>query len=253
MKTRNIKLTIEYDGTDFNGWQVQSKDRRTVQGEIETALATILKKKTRVHGSGRTDSGVHALGQIANFKTTSTMPCDAFCRALNTYLPKDIVIHHADDAPADFHAQFSAKRKIYRYTILSRQTPCAINRRFCTHIPYKLNITAMKIAAKALQGNHDFQSFAASDPAKRRKGVTQNTVRNIYLSDLKKQHDYLIYEIESDGFLYKMVRNIVGTLIAVGCGQLDPKKIVTILKAKNRDTAGDTAPPQGLCLIKVIY
>ncbi len=250
---RNIKLRIEYDGTDFNGWQIQQKGTRTVQQEIEKALQIILKKKIRIYGSGRTDSGVHAAGQIAHLKTQSTIPSDALCRALNTHLPPDIVIHDVQDVPLNFHAQFSAQRKIYQYTILNRQSPCALNRRFCTHIPYRLNIKSMRTAASMLIGTHDFRSFVASDSARKKNARVQNTVRTIYQSTLKKRGDYLIYTIESNGFLYKMVRNIIGTLMAVGCAQLPADGIPHIIHSKDRSAAGYTAPPQGLCLMEVKY
>jgi len=253
VKTRTIKLTVEYDGTDFNGWQIQPGGCRTVQAEIERALEIILKKSTRVHGSGRTDSGVHALGQTAHFKTSSVIVCDVLCRALNANLPNDIVIRDVCEAAADFHAQFSAVRKRYRYTIFNRQTPCAINRRFCTHIPYRLNAAAMRKAAGFFIGCHDFKSLAASDPARQRKGIEQNTVRTVFVSELKKTRDYLVYEVVADGFLYKMVRNIAGTLIGVGCGQIRADDIPDILSGKDRGKAGDTAPPQGLCLVEVEY
>lgn len=248
---RNIKLTIEYDGTDFNGWQIQAKRNRTVQGEIEKALQKILNKKTRICGSGRTDSGVHALGQVANFRTTATIPCDGLHRALNTYLPDDISILTAKEVPLTFHAQFNAKRKTYRYTILNRREPCAINRRYYTHINYQLNINRMRAAAKFLIGKHDFKCFVASNPAKR--GKKESTMRQIYRAEIKKHKDFVVFEIESNGFLYKMVRNIIGTLIDIGVRNHPATAMHDILKSKNRTNAGDTAPPQGLCLYKVSY
>lgn len=248
---RNIKLTIEYDGTDFNGWQVQSKKNRTVQGEIEKALYKILKKPTRIRGSGRTDSGVHAKAQIAHFKTATCIPCDSLCRALNTYLPDDVSILKVEDVDSKFHAQFDAKRKTYHYMILNRLEPGALNRQFCTHIPYKLNVSRMRRAAHHLVGRHDFRSFVAADSAKPSR--QQNSIRTIYRCDVRKRGDYIFFEIEANGFLYKMVRNIVGTLIAVGCQKLSVEDIIQILKAKDRSRAGDTAPPQGLCLQIVRY
>ncbi|MEW5894505.1 MAG: tRNA pseudouridine(38-40) synthase TruA [Candidatus Omnitrophota bacterium] len=248
---RNIKLTIEYDGTDFNGWQVQAKTQRTVQGEIEKALNIILKKKTRIYGSGRTDSGVHAFGQVAHFKTSSPMPCEVLNRALNANLPPDIIIHDVTDVPLNFHAQYNAKKKTYCYTILNRVCPCAINRRFCTHIPCRLNFTAMRHASKQLLGEHDFKSFAASNPAKR--GKKESTVRRVSQIHLKKKGDYLTIEIEANGFLYKMVRNIVGTLILIGTGKLAKDSIARILEERDRSFAGETAPALGLCLMEVKY
>lgn len=248
---RNIKLTIEYDGTDFNGWQIQAKGNRTVQDEIEKTLQKIIGKKIHIYGSGRTDSGVHALGQIANFKTTSTIPSEGILRALNTYLPNDISILNIEEAKTKFHSQFDAKKKTYRYTILNRQEACAINRRFCTHIPHKLNTHRMRKATKDLIGRHDFKSFVASNPAKR--GKKESTIRHIYRADLKKRGDYLTFEIESNGFLYKMVRNIVGTLIDIGSKQRPTTNMKTIISSQDRTMAGNTAPSQGLCLIEVKY
>ena len=248
---RNIKLTIEYDGTNFNGWQVQARGNRTVQGELESCLQKIFKKKTRIYGSGRTDSGVHALGQVANFKTDTKISVEALCRALNTYLPADVAILKAQEVKPDFHAQFNARRKTYRYTILNRFEPCAVNQRFCTHIPYYLNLRRMRAAAKHVIGRNDFMSFVASDPCKRNQ--ERDTRRRVYRSEFRKSKDYIIYEIEADGFLYKMVRNIAGTLIDVGCGKFSVNDVHDIIKAKNRIAAGDTAPPQGLCLVSVKY
>ena len=251
---RNIKLTIEYDGTDFKGWQLQAEGNRTVQGELEKALHKIFKKKIRIYGSGRTDSGVHALGQVAHFRTSSTIPVDAICRALNVNLPHDVSVLKAEEAEKTFHAQFSARRKMYRYTILNRQEPCAIDRRFCMHVIRPLNTAAMRRAAHAIIGRHDFRSFVALDQAKRKKNIVQeSSIRTVYISSLRKRGDYLIFEIEANGFLYKMVRNLVGTLIAIGSAQPPFTDMKAILNAKDRASAGPTAPPQGLCLVKVEY
>jgi len=250
---RNIKLTIEYDGTNFNGWQIQGQGHRTVQGDIETALQKIFKKKIRLIGSGRTDSGVHALGQVANFTIASKMPTGEIIKALNGNLAEDVVVLDAKEVPVPFHAQYNAKRKTYRYTILNRKATCAQQRNFCLYFPYKLNLTAMRQEAKSLVGKKDFRSFMASDAKKRLKIAEKDTVRTIYRLDIKKKKDLLLIEIEANGFLYKMVRNIVGTLLDIGTGKLPPGSLKEILSQRNRQFAADTAPAKGLCLIDVKY
>lgn len=253
MMLRNIKLTIEYDGTYFEGWQVQRENQKTVQGEIEKALKKILKEKIRITGSGRTDSGVHALGQVANFKTKSEKKISEILNALNGNLTKDIVILKAEDAPLDFHAQYSVKTKTYRYTILNRETRCAQQKKLCLFYPYKLNLRLMREEAKCLVGLNDFKSFQASDPARRLKQKKGSTVRTIKKIDIRKKGDYIYIDIEANGFLYKMVRNIVGTLLEIGHGRLLKGSMKQILSQKNRDSAGYAAKAKGLSLLQVTY
>jgi tRNA pseudouridine38-40 synthase len=179
------------------------------------------------------------------------MPAREIVSALNGNLPEDIVIRAADDVPPNFHAQFSAKRKTYRYTILHRKTRGAIQRNFCWHYPYKLNLILMRQEAKALIGKKDFRAFMASDPNE--KGKEKDTVRVIYAVKITKKKDYLWIDITANGFLYKMVRNIVGTLVDIANGRRPPGSIKSLLKKKNRTLAGDTAPAQGLCLLEVSY
>ena len=252
---RNIKITIEYDGTLFNGWQIQNREDRTVQGEIEKALQKIFRRSgsgpIRVFGSGRTDSGAHAKGQVANFKIESLMPATEITNALNGNLPEDIVILKSEEVNLDFNAQFSAKRKTYRYTILNRKSRGVIERNFCWHYPYKLNLSLMKEEAKALIGKKDFRSFMASDPHEKIKD--KSTVRQVYEAKVAKKGAFLWIDITANGFLYKMVRNIVGTLVEVGTGRLPPGSVNAILKKKNRIYASDTAPAKGLCLLNVSY
>ena len=258
---RNIKLTIEYDGTNFNGWQTQtvrdmpipSKTQRTIQGEIEKVLKKIFKQKLKLIGSGRTDSGVHAAAQVANFKTQSSMPENEMQNAINANLPDDIAIIRVEEAPSDFHAQYSVKSKTYRYTILNRTARCAQQRNFSLLYPHKLNIRAMREESKFLIGRHDFKSFTASDPAKRKKKVEENTVRTIKSLAITKKGDFLILDIKANGFLYKMVRNIVGTLLEIGNGKRLRGSIKQILANKDRNTAGATAKPKGLMLLEVRY
>lgn len=250
--TRNIKLTIEYDGTDFQGWQIQS-NCRTVQGSIEDALKIIFKKKIRLYGSGRTDSGVHAIGQVANFKVRTSMDIDEITNALNGNLPKDIAVIKTEEVAKDFHSQYSAKIKTYRYTILYRKTRCAQQKNFCLHYPNSLNISAMRKEAKNLLGKNDFKSFQASDPSKRSKNLKENTVRTISNISIKKKSDLITIEVTANGFLYKMVRNIVGTLLEVGRGKLERGSIRKILAKKDRNCAAYTAKAHGLTLVNVKY
>lgn len=251
---RNIKLTLEYDGTDFNGWQMQDRSKRTVQGEIEKALSQILKKKTTVTGSGRTDSGVHAKAQTANFKTTSKMTPVQILKALNALLPEDVSVIAAQEVPLNFHARYSVKSKIYRYTILNRPTRSPLLRRESFFYPHPLNLSRMKKEAKFLVGRKDFKSFQASDSAIDEEGRRgKNTVRTIRRLEIRKNGDFISIDIEANGFLYKMVRNIVGTLLEIGLGKRPMGSIQKILKAKNRKAAGQTAPAKGLYLMEVHY
>jgi len=267
--TRNIKLTIEYDGTNFAGWQTQlcnvesvkckaknlvthytlhiTPHLRTVQQELESALSRILSEKIRAYGSGRTDSGVHALGQVANFKTKSRMPVVDIKRALNAVLPTDMVIHKAEEAALKFHARFSAKSKIYRYAILNRPHRSTRNQRFAYFYPWKLNLNLMRREAKSLLGRNDFKSFQAVD--KKLRPAT----RLLKYLHIHKKGDLIYIDIESQGFLYKMARNIVGTLIEVGKGRLPKGSMKSILKFKDRKLAGPTAPACGLTLLEVKY
>ena len=246
---RNIKLTIEYDGTDFYGWQTQIKSQRTVQAEIEKALKKIFKKQVTLFGSGRTDSGVHALGQVANFRAATKLPVATLQKALNANLPKDIAIINVAEADPKFHARYSAQSKTYRYTILNRPARGAIDRGFCLFYPYPLNVSLMRAEAKALVGRHNFKSFQAVDSSKTEK----NAVRTVKRLVIKKKDARITIDIEANGFLYKMVRNIVGTLLAIGSGKLSKGSARKILKGKDRAAAAPTAKPQGLTLVEVKY
>lgn len=247
---RNIKLTIEYDGTHFNGWQIQDPKQRTVQGEIKKALKKVFKNDLTLYGSGRTDSGVHALEQVANFKVESHLEPTAILRAVNASLPNDVAIIKVEEAKSSFHAQFDAKTKVYHYRILNRPARSAIHRDYSYHFPVKLNLKAMRQEAKALVGKKDFKSFRATPPANTKE---KNTIRTIKSVTIKKKRDFVLVEIMANGFLHKMVRNIVGTLIAIGAGHKKSGHIKEILRAKNRSFAGKTAHPKGLCLVKVNY
>jgi tRNA pseudouridine38-40 synthase len=250
---RNIRLKIEYDGTNYKGWQIQNssknrtKPHSTIQQEVEAVLSRILRENIKLIGSGRTDAGVHALGQVANFKTKSEIPACRIKRALNGLLPKDIVAVTAKEANLNFHSRFDAVSKTYRYRILNREYPSASRRLYQYHVPYRLDCKLMQKASVSLTGKKDFRSFQASDKKDR------GSVRTIKKITVKKQGNMININIEADGFLYNMARNIAGTLIEIGRGKLPPEKIRDILAAKDRKKAGPTAPAKGLCLVKVKY
>jgi len=250
---RNIKLTIEYDGTNFQGWQIQKKGTRTVQGEITKALKLILKESVKVIGSGRTDSGVHALGQVAHIKTQSSIPATKLKKALNGNLPKDIAILKVENVRQSFHAQYSVKTKTYRYRIDTREPSCVFQKNFSLYYPYKLNLPLIRSEAKALIGRKDFKSFQSAYPKKQREQGEQSTVRIIKAITIRRTSKLITIDIEANGFLYKMVRNIVGTLLDIGRGRLEKGSIKKILSQKNRIFAGTTAKANGLYLAKVLY
>ena len=244
---RNIKLTIEYDGKDFNGWQKQP-DKLNIQGTIEKAIEQITGEIVDLNASGRTDRGVHALGQVANFKTNSNLPIEKFPIALNSNLKKSIRIKQAEEVEENFHSRLSCKRKTYRYVINNSQYGTAIYRNLETHIPMKLDIEKMQEAVKYFVGEHDFKAFKASGTS------SKSSVRTIYDAKVIKMPDDKIWiELTGNGFLYNMVRIISGTLVEVGMGKIEPKEIEDIIKSQKRENAGKTLPPQGLYLVKVEY
>lgn len=243
---RNIKFIIEYDGTNYAGWQIQ-KNAKSIQGTLESALKRIIGEKVRLISCGRTDSGVHAIGHVVNFKTKSKIPLSNLQRGLNSILPRDIVIKEVKEVALNFNSRFDAKSKVYRYTILNRSYPQALCRNYFYYIPYKLDLDMVKREAKCLVGRHDFKSFQAADKKER------SSIRTIKKLEVKRKKDVIEVEIEADGFLYNMVRNIVGTLIEIGRGRFKAGSMKKILKAKNRDLAGPTAPAKGLCLAEVKY
>lgn len=244
---RNIKLTIEYAGTNYAGWQVQDKEHRTLQETLEKALQKILQKRVKIIGSGRTDAGVHAQAQVANFKTDSTIAIEKLQKALNAVLPDDISVVKTEEAGLDFHSRFSAKSKVYRYTILNRSSRPAILKDTVYFFSYPLNLKLMRKEARAILGKHNFQSFQAVDNKER--GATRN-IKNL---EITRDKDFIYIDIEADGFLYNMVRNIVGTLIETGRGKLAVGSTKKILLARNRKCAGPTVPAKGLCLLEVKY
>ena len=246
---RNLKLQIEYDGTAYAGWQVQNRHRgKTIQQVIEKVLSKILQEKVRLNGSGRTDAGVHASAQVANFKTGSEIPGLRLRHALNALLPADISVSIVEDVHPDFHSRFSAKSKAYCYRVLNRAYPSALSRGRVYFCPYPLDLDLMRREAACLLGRHDFSAFCASG------SDAKNKSRRIKHICLKKRRGSIIeLEIEADGFLYNMCRSIAGTLIEIGRGRFKEGSMKKILRSKDRRLAGPTAPAEGLYLVKVKY
>ncbi len=239
-------LIVEYEGTAYHGWQVQTNGI-TVQELLEKALSQITNTPTTVLSSGRTDAGVHAEGMPAHFVAESKMKPGEFQLALNSLLPHDITIREVRRVTMDFNARGSAKRKLYRYTILNRDYPSALNFRRSWFIPHKLDVAAMRRAARYLQGRHDFTSFRAGNCN------AKSPVRTMNRIEISRQGSFLIFKFEGKGFLKHMVRNFVGTLIYVGRKKIPARQVKTILETRNRKIAGPTAPSHGLCLVKVEY
>ena len=243
---KNIRLTIEYDGKDFNGWQKQP-NKLNIQGEIERAIEEITGEKVDLIASGRTDAGVHALAQMANFKTNSNLPVEKYPIALNTKLKKSIRIQKAEEVEEDFHSRYHCKQKTYRYVINNSEQGSSIYRNLEYFVPNKLNVEKMQEAVKHFEGEHDFKAFKASGTS------SKSSVRTIYKTKVEKQGDRIIIELTGSGFLYNMVRIIAGTLVDVGLGKIEPAEIPEIIEKGERAKAGKTLPPQGLYLVKVEY
>lgn len=276
---RNLLLEIEYDGTSYNGWQVQRINKngnsrlriRTIQGTLENTLQRILQEKIKLIAAGRTDSGVHAEAQVANFKTKSSVELWQLQKALNALLPEDISISKVEEVSFNFNSRFDAKSKIYRYTILNSKSPSALLRKYTYFYFYPLNIRLMRKEAKTLLGRHDFKAFCASG------SKTKDTFRKIKHIDIKRlaysverradkknkrffnytlnamRYPLIVIDIEADGFLYNMVRNIVGSLLEIGRGRFAQGSLRKILAAKDRKLSGPLVPARGLCLIKAKY
>ena len=243
---RNIKLIIEYDGKSFNGWQKQP-NKLNIQGEIEKAIGEITGEKIDLIASGRTDAGVHSLGQVANFKTNSAINIEKIPYAINSKLKKSIVIKSAEEVPEKFHSRYSVHSKTYRYTINNSKFGTALYRDMEYHFPIELDEEKMQEAAKFFEGQHDFKAFKASGTS------SKSSVRTIYKAKVERKQDRVIIELTGNGFLYNMVRIIAGTLIDVGIGKIKPETIKEIIEKKERKNAGKTLPARGLCLLKVDY
>jgi len=244
---RNVKLIIAYDGTDYKGWQIQTSEP-TIQGIIEEKLGIILNQKTRIAGSGRTDTGVHALNQVAHFKANSKIEPESLKKGLNSLLPPDIVVKELSEVDADFHARYSAKSRIYKYLIWRCDTFSPFYKRFSWQVHYQLDLEEMRKAAECLVGLHDFASFEGTGSASltSEREIMRFTIRG-------RAKGWIVTTIEATAFLRHMVRNIMGTLIEVGKGSMTVAEFRDILESKDRSRAGITAPPQGLFLKKVKY
>lgn len=242
----HLKLTLEYDGTNYHGWQLQ-RNAVTLQGTIEAVLARLFNEPIRLRAAGRTDTGVHALGQVASFKTTRTADPDRLQRSLNALLPPDIVVTTIEEVADTFNPRREALSRTYLYRIWNHPWPSAIWARYSWHVSFPLQSEAMDQAAGLLAGDHDFSSFQGSD------NIKHNPWRTVLRSTVRRQKDFLVYEVESRSFLRHMVRNIVGTLVDVGRGALSVADFAHILAAQDRTRAGLNAPPQGLFLVEVKY
>ena len=243
---QRFKLTVEYDGTEFAGFQYQG-NHRTIQDELEKAIGTITCSDVRVHGAGRTDTGVHALGQVVSFEADCSVPIGKLPHAMNSLLPRDITVVEATEADSEFHARFSAKSRTYVYTILNRKHPSALFGRYTYHCPDELNVELMKTGALDLLGTHDFVSWANSS------NEVKTTTREVIRLDIRRRKSFILIRIEASAFLRGMVRNVVGTLIEVGNGKRSHEDVARITAARNRVAAGPSAPARGLCFVRVRY
>lgn len=249
---RNLKLILSYDGSEFFGWQVQP-DLPTIQAVLASAIGRITGEKVLPQGSGRTDAGVHALGQVATFVTEAAVPAANFVKALNDVLPAAVRVLDVEEVAPDFHARHSARAKTYRYRIFRGAICPPFLARYVWHYPYPLDEKTMLRAAPSVEGEHDFTSFAAVDPERGRDGEPVSNLRRIFHSNWQREGDEFIYTVKGSGFLQHMVRNLVGTFILVGKGTLEVEDIARIMDARNRSAAGATAPASGLFLVNVDY
>lgn len=243
---KRIRMIIEYDGTNYVGWQVQPNGI-SVQQVIEEQLLSITGSPVALHASGRTDSGVHAMAQVAHFDTESRIPPEKFAFALNAGLPKDIRVQYSGESPENFHSRFDAKCKHYRYTVHNAPHSSAFTRTTSLHIHYRMDQESMQRAAKDVLGEHDFSAFKAANSR------VEDCVRTVTRSEWTKQGNYLCYDVEGNGFLYNMVRILAGTMIEIGMGRKDERSLKTALESGLRSDAGPTAPAHGLTLMRVKY
>jgi tRNA pseudouridine38-40 synthase len=249
---RTLRLKLAYDGHDFAGWQVQP-DRPTIQGALVSAIEHLTGERTLPQGSGRTDAGVHALAQVASVQIGSPIPAANLRKALNDVLPEAIRVLEVEEMPPDFHARKSAKAKTYMYRIYREEICPPFLARYVYHHPYPLDETRMIAAAALVEGEHDFTSFAAVDPERRQEESEPNNVRTIFSSQWQRRDAELVYTVRGNGFLHHMVRNLVGTFLAIGKGSLSVQDLKRILELRDRSAAAATAPASGLFLVSVEY
>ncbi|MHC4779617.1 MAG: tRNA pseudouridine(38-40) synthase TruA [Planctomycetota bacterium] len=242
---RTLKIVLEYEGTGYSGWQLQS-NAPSIQGEVEKAIEAVLGEAVRVHGAGRTDAGVHALRQVAHLRSDSSIPLIELKRALNAHLAEDIAVRIITEESDEFHARYSARGKTYAYAIRLGMGRSVFDRRVCWPVPYELDLKAMAQGADHLEGHHDFRGLATIEQGR-------SAERQLRRIELIHRPPYLLLLLEADGFLWKMVRRIVGSLVTVGRGKEEPQWIAEILDGRGAVAGGPTAPPQGLCLVDVDY
>lgn len=244
---RTIRLRLCYDGTRYKGWQRLAGEENTIQGKLEMALSRILEEPIEVSGSGRTDAGAHAMGQVASFHCENAMDCGELLRQLRRYLPEDIGIYSCEEAAPRFHARLNAREKTYCYRVWNSEAPCVFDRRYVYRVEESLDMDAMRAACGYFLGSHDFSAFSSNSRSKK------SNVREIYRFSMEQQGPELRFTVTGNGFLYNMVRIMVGTVLEVGMGKRGPEEIPQILLGKRREAAGYTVPAKGLCLMEVRY
>jgi len=244
---RNFKLTLCYDGTRYRGWQRQGNTADTIQGRLEKLLSRLLEQTVEVHGSGRTDAGVHAAGQVASFRADTSMDCAGLLSALRQYLPEDVGALALEEAPDRFHARLSAREKTYVYRVWNSAAPCVFERKYVYVFPRPLDLAAMERAAALLLGRHDFAAFSTG----RKKGKAAS--RDLRAVEIARQGEEVRITYTADGFLYNMARILTGTLLEIGAGDRPAEEIGEIFASQSRERAGFTAPARGLCLLSVKY
>ncbi len=244
---RNFKLLLAYDGSRYKGWQRLGNGENTIQAKIEAVLSKMLDRPVEVTGSGRTDAGVHALRQFANFHADTDLSCEYILHYLRSYLPEDIGVISVEEADPRFHSRLHAVKKVYRYRIWRSEEPCVFQRKYVWTMTEPLDLAAMNEAAEHLVGTHDFRSFCSN------KHMKKSSVRRLDSIEIREEGKELWMTFSGNGFLYHMVRILVGTLLSVGKGEMQPSQMMEILEARNRELAGMTVPAKGLCLMEVEY
>ncbi len=243
----NYKMTVQYDGSRYKGWQMQGNTECTIQGKLQEILRKMTGSEVEVHGSGRTDAGVHAKGQVANFKLKEHSDAQEIRDYLNTYLPEDIAVLSVEEVPLEFHSRLSAVSKIYQYRIWTGLIPNVFERKYLTFMEEKLDIESMRTAADYIIGTHDFTAFCGNRKFKK------SAVRTIYKIEIEQKEEEICICVTGNGFLQNMMRILVGTLVEAGSGKIEPCAVKGILESRNRELAGITMPAKGLCLLKVDY